>query len=86
MDVAARPFRLERAVAPADGSPMWVVVDADFEMQPDAAAFLAAVRGREDASVNTERAYAGASRCTCPTALTGAWTGRPRRPGSSRRS
>jgi integrase/recombinase XerD len=46
-------------VAPADGSPMWVVVDADFEMQPDAAAFLAAVRGREDASVNTERAYAG---------------------------
>jgi integrase/recombinase XerD len=59
MDVAARPFRPERAVAPADGSPMWVVVDADFEMQPDAAAFLAAVRGREDASVNTERAYAG---------------------------
>ena len=59
MDVAARPFRLERAVAPADGSPMWVVVDADFEMQPDAAAFLAAVRGREDASVNTERAYTG---------------------------
>jgi integrase/recombinase XerD len=38
---------------------MWVVVDADFELQPDAAAFLASVRGREDASVNTERAYAG---------------------------
>lgn len=38
---------------------MWVVVDTDFELQPDAAAFLASVRGREDASVNTERAYAG---------------------------
>jgi integrase/recombinase XerD len=38
---------------------MWVVVDADFELQPDSAAFLASVRGREDASVNTERAYAG---------------------------
>jgi integrase len=59
MDAAARPFRPERAVAPGDGSPMWVVVDADFEMQPDAAAFLAAVRGRDDASVNTERAYGG---------------------------
>jgi len=38
---------------------MWVVVDAGFDLQPDAAAFLASVRGREDASVNTERAYAG---------------------------
>lgn len=46
-------------MVPADGSPMWVVVDADFELQPDAAAFLASVRGREDASVNTERTYAG---------------------------
>jgi len=46
-------------VSPADGSPMWVVVDADFDLQPDAVAYLAAVRGREDASVNTERTYAG---------------------------
>jgi integrase len=38
---------------------MWVVVDEDFDLQPDAAAYLASVRGREDASVNTERAYAG---------------------------
>lgn len=58
-EAGARPFRLERAVSPADGSPMWVVVDVGFDMQADAAAFLAAVRGREDASVNTERAYAG---------------------------
>ena len=46
-------------MSPADGSPMWVVVDADFDLQPDAVAYLAAVRGREDASVNTERTYAG---------------------------
>jgi len=38
---------------------MWVVVDEGFDLQPDAAAFLASVRGQEDASVNTERAYAG---------------------------
>jgi integrase len=38
---------------------MWVVVDEDFDLQPEAAAYLASVRGRGDASVNTERAYAG---------------------------
>lgn len=57
--VLPRAFRRERAVSPADGSPMWVVVDEDFDLQPDAAAYLASVRGRDDASVNTERAYAG---------------------------
>ncbi len=59
MGVLPRPFRREKAVSPADGSLMWVVVDADFDLQPDAAAFLASARGQEDASVNTERAYAG---------------------------
>ena len=59
MRVLPRPFRREKAVSPADGSPMWVVVDESFDLQPDAAAYLASVRGREDASVNTERAYAG---------------------------
>lgn len=38
---------------------MWVVVDADYELHPDSSAYLASLRGREDASVNTERAYAG---------------------------
>lgn len=46
-------------MSPVDGSPMWVVVDAGFELQPDASAYLASLRGQEDASVNTERTYAG---------------------------
>jgi hypothetical protein len=86
MDVAARPFRRERAVVPADGSPMWVVVDADFELQPDAAAFLASVRGREDASVNTERTYAGQVALYLSYCADRASTGRTRRLGSCRRS
>lgn len=59
MDVLPRPFRPEKAVSPADGSPMWVVVDTGFELQPDVSAYLASLRGQEDASVNTERTYAG---------------------------
>jgi integrase len=59
VDVLPRPFRPEKAVSPVDGSLMWVVVDADFELQPDASAYLASLRGQEDASVNTERTYAG---------------------------
>lgn len=59
VDVLPRPFRPEKAVSPVDGSPMWVVVDAGFELQPDASAYLASLRGQEDASVNTERTYAG---------------------------
>jgi hypothetical protein len=38
---------------------MWVVVDADYELHPYASAYLASLCGQEDASVNTERAYAG---------------------------
>jgi integrase len=38
---------------------MWVVVDADYELQPYPSAYLASLRARDDASVNTERTYAG---------------------------
>lgn len=38
---------------------MWVVVDADYELHGHASAYLASLRGQEDASVNTERNYAG---------------------------
>jgi integrase/recombinase XerD len=44
-------------VSPVDGSSMWVVVDADYELHPYASAYLASLRGQEDASVNTERTY-----------------------------
>jgi integrase len=51
-------FRGERAVLPADGSVVWVVVNGDYELQVEATAFLAGLRGR-DLSPNTERVYAG---------------------------
>lgn len=38
---------------------MWVVVDTDYELHPYSSAYLASLRAQEDASVNTERAYAG---------------------------
>jgi integrase/recombinase XerD len=55
----ARPFRPEKALSPVDSSVMWVVVDADYELHRYASAYLASLRGQEDASVNTERTYAG---------------------------
>lgn len=59
LDLLPRSFRSERAVSSADGSSMWVVVDADYELQPYPSAYLASLRARDDASVNTERTYAG---------------------------
>jgi integrase len=38
---------------------MWVVVDADYELHQCSSAYLTSLRGQEDASVNTERTYAG---------------------------
>lgn len=38
---------------------MWVVVDADYKLHRYASEYLASLRGQEDASVNTERSYAG---------------------------
>ncbi|MEN8654838.1 tyrosine-type recombinase/integrase [Streptomyces sp. 21So2-11] len=38
---------------------MWVVVSADYELHKEASGYLAALRDQEDASVNTERTYAG---------------------------
>ncbi|WP_406300982.1 tyrosine-type recombinase/integrase (plasmid) [Embleya sp. NBC_00888] len=46
-------------MSPADGSPVWVVVDRQYLLHEDASDFLASLRGQEDASVNTERTYAG---------------------------
>jgi integrase/recombinase XerD len=54
-----RPFRPEKALSPVDGSPMWVVVDVDYELHRDSSVYLASLRGQGDASVNTERNYAG---------------------------
>lgn len=51
-------YRAWRAVSPSDGAVSWVVVDGDLELQVEACAFLAGLRGR-DCSVNTERVYAG---------------------------
>jgi integrase/recombinase XerD len=51
-------FRAERAVSPLDGAVSWVVVDDGYDLQVEACAFLAGVRG-VDRSVNTERLYAG---------------------------
>lgn len=50
-------FRGERAVSPTAGV-SWVVVDEDYGLHVEAAAFLAGLRGR-DLSKNTERVYAG---------------------------
>ncbi len=38
---------------------MWVVVDSDYEIHMESSEYLEALRGQEDSSVNTERAYAG---------------------------
>ncbi|QIZ39766.1 integrase [Saccharopolyspora sp. ASAGF58] len=46
-------------MSPVDGSVLWVVVDADYELHPYTSAYLASLRAQEDASVNTERTYAG---------------------------
>src|SRR5579884_1567969 len=51
-------YRAWRAVSPSDGAVSWVVVDDDLGFHVEACAFLAGLRGR-DASVNTERVYAG---------------------------
>ncbi len=54
-----RAYRSQKAVAPADGSEIWVVVSAAYELHSEAAKYLTALRNQEDASVNTERTYAG---------------------------
>ncbi|GAA0930902.1 MULTISPECIES: tyrosine-type recombinase/integrase [Streptomyces violaceusniger group] len=54
-----QPFRSEKALSPVDGSPMWVVVDPDYQLHHHASAYLDSLRGAEDASVNTGRTYAG---------------------------
>jgi integrase/recombinase XerD len=50
-------YRAERAQLDHAEQPAWVVVDEDYVMQPEAGAYLAALRAR-DRSVNTERVYA----------------------------
>ena len=51
-------YRAERAQSDHAEQLAWVVVDDDYVMQPEANAYLAALRAR-DRSVNTERMYAG---------------------------
>jgi integrase/recombinase XerD len=51
-------YRAEQAQSDHAEQPAWVVVDEDYVMQPEANAYLAALRAR-DRSVNTERVYAG---------------------------
>ena len=51
-------YRAERALSDRAEQLAWVVVDDDYVMQPEANAYLAALRAR-DRSVNTERVYAG---------------------------
>lgn len=53
-----RAFRAERAISPADGSEIWVVVDDQYRLHEEGCAYLAGLR-RADCSVNTERVYAG---------------------------
>ena len=47
-------YRAERALSDRAEQLAWVVVDDDYVMQPEANAYLAALRAR-DRSVNTER-------------------------------
>jgi integrase/recombinase XerD len=51
-------YRAERAQSDHAEQSAWVVVDADYIMQPEVNAYLTALRAR-DRSVNTERVYAG---------------------------
>ena len=51
-------YRAERAQSDHAEQLAWVVVDDDYVIQPEANAYLAALRAR-DRSVNTERIYAG---------------------------
>ncbi|MGW3699517.1 tyrosine-type recombinase/integrase [Streptomyces sp. NPDC005149] len=58
-DPPSRAFFAEKALSPSDGSPMWVVVTSAYELHREASEYLASLRDQEDASVNTERNYAG---------------------------
>jgi integrase len=51
-------FTAERAISPVDGSVAFVVVDEDYDIHPEASAYLAWLRS-SDRSPNTERVYAG---------------------------
>jgi integrase/recombinase XerD len=51
-------FRAERAVGPDTGSTAWVIIDEEFDLHPEANAYLSALRAM-DRSINTERIYAG---------------------------
>lgn len=60
--VLPRAFRRERAVSPADVSPMWVVVDEDFDLQPDAAAAVPELPGTVVAAHRLTGAISGPNR------------------------
>ncbi|WP_093484388.1 MULTISPECIES: tyrosine-type recombinase/integrase [unclassified Streptomyces] len=53
-----RTYIAERAISPDDGSVSWVVVSDDYELHPQATAYLASLQSR-DCSTNTQRVYAG---------------------------
>src|SRR6266849_9924014 len=54
----SRAFRAERAVAPLDGSELWVVLDPELGVRREASDFLRALQGA-GRSPHTIRAYAG---------------------------
>lgn len=54
-----RWYHSEKAISPSDGAAMWVVIDRNYELHKESSEYLAALRTQEDASVNTERTYAG---------------------------
>jgi len=54
----SRAFRAERAVAPLDGSELWVVLDPELVVHREASDFLRALQGA-GRSPHTIRAYAG---------------------------
>lgn len=59
MTYQQRAYRPQKAVAPSDGSPIWVVVNSTYELHTPSSAYLTSLRNQEDASINTERVYAG---------------------------
>ncbi|WP_406341295.1 hypothetical protein [Streptomyces sp. NBC_01578] len=56
--MSVRTFKAEKAVSSDGGSVRWVVVSDDYDLHPEASAYLASLRSR-DCSGNTERVYAG---------------------------
>jgi integrase/recombinase XerD len=58
MQATSPRFRAERAVSPLDRSELWVVLDPDLVVHPEASDFLRALYGA-DRSPHTIRVYAG---------------------------